>query len=197
MELATCDKYYDKIKEKYPELTYRQIDRIVKHGLLAYYTVNTYGADVLLKHPKYTIYTGKLFNDKLVFYKYWRLKWRIKLRLKYFRTKSKYEGYYYFGLSESEFLQYKSKIKKTGRRRQKIEFPNVTLFKLLDEALLDHGKKHFFKIKYPEDCGFMMHKKNYIAKDFEYILKRNKDNSIEPVSYEQTNNNKYVKRRTK
>ena len=101
-------------------------------------------------------------------------------------------------MNEEEFKSYRSQFKnKTGKRRAKIQLDNVFMYKMLDEALLDHSKKHFFKIAYPEDCGFIMHKKNYIARDIQYILKRNKDNSIEPVSYEQTNSNKYVKRRIK
>ena len=50
-------------------------------------------------------------------------------------------------------------------------------------------------MKYPEDCGFSMYKKDYEARDFEYIYRRNKDNLIEPISYEQTSSHKYVRRR--
>lgn len=198
MELVTCEKYYEKVKERFPGLTYGQIDRIVKHGLLSYYMVNAYGGDVLFKHPKYTMYTGRLFKNKLSFYKYWRLKWKIKLRIKYYRNKTKFDGYYYFGMNEDEFKNYQSQFKKkVGKRRTKIKLDNVFMYKILDEAVLDHSKKYFFKIAYPEDCGFIMNKKEYVARDIQYILKRNKDNSIEPVSYEQTNSNKYVKRRIK
>ena len=70
MELATCDKYYDKVLEKFPELSKKQVDRIIKHGLSSLYLYNLYGGDVLLKHPKYVMYFGKLFNDGLLFTKY-------------------------------------------------------------------------------------------------------------------------------
>lgn len=70
MELATCNKYYDKIIERWPELTYKQVDKIIKHGLSSLYLYNLYGGDVLLKHSKYTMYFGKLFNSNKVFYKY-------------------------------------------------------------------------------------------------------------------------------
>lgn len=197
MELATCDKYYDKIKEKWPDLTKKQIDKIIKHGLLSLYMYNLYGGDVLLKHSKFTMYFGKLFRDNLIFYKYWQIKWKIKLRIKYRKEKTKYSGYYYFGLTDELFQEYKSQMKSTGRRRQIFHFEFLKLYKILDECALRHEFKHFFKMKYPEDCGFTMWKKDYDARNFEYIYKRNKDNELEPVSYEQTTSNKHMKRRIK
>lgn len=197
MELATCNKYYDKIIEKWPELTYKQVDKIIKHGLSSLYLYNLYGGDVLLKHSKYTMYFGKLFNSNKVFYKYWQIKWRIKLRIKYKKAKTKYDGYYYFGLTENEFKEYKNKIKSTGRRREKFEFKSLVLYKILDECFLRAEFKHFFRIKFPEDCGFSMYKENWTARDFDYICKRNKDNLIEPISYEQKSHNKHMKRRSK
>ena len=197
MELVTCDKYYPKIKEKWPELTDKQIDKIIKRGLFSIYMYNLYGGDVLLKHQTYTMYFGKLFKSNLVFYKYWQIKWKIKLRIKYKKARTKYDGYYYFGLTEDRFKEYKSKIKPTGRRREKFYFTNLKLYKIFDECLLHHELKHFFRIKYPEDCGFTMYKTNYEARNFDYIYKRTKDNNIEPVSYEQATSNKHMKRRPK
>lgn len=197
MDLVTCDKYYDIVLDRWPELTRKQVDKIVKHGLSSLYLYNLYGGDVLLKNNNYTMYFGKLFKSGKIFYKYWQIKWKIKLRIKYKKAKTKYDGYYYFGLTDNEFKRYKAKIKSTGRRREKFKFEKLFLYKILDECLLHKEYKHIFKIKYPEDCGFTMFKTEWTARDFDYILRRNKENFIEPVSYEQTNGNKYVKRRFK
>ena len=70
MELTKCDKYYDAILERWPELTYKQVDKIVKHGLSTLYLHNLYGGDVLLKNQKFVMYFGKLFKSNKVFYKY-------------------------------------------------------------------------------------------------------------------------------
>lgn len=194
MELATCEKYYDKIKERFPELSYKQIDRIIKKGLRSYYMTNLFGGDVLLCNQSYSMYTGRLFLNNLTFHKYWKVKWKIKLRIKYKRAKTQYDGYYYFGLTDERFNEIQSKGKK---KKRKAKFSNLVMYKILDECLLHHEYKHIFRIAYPEDCGFTIYKENYEARNFEYILKRNKDNSVEPVAYEQKNNNKYVKRRVK
>lgn len=193
MELATCDKYYDKLSEKFPELSRKQIDKIIKHGLMVLYMLNLYGGDVLLKNPDYTMYFGKLFNNKIMMGKYALIKWRIKLRIKYKRSRKKYDGYYYFGLS-TDALEKQNYI---GNNKKRImHFEHIKLYKILEECMVDRRFDHFFRVKYPEDCGFTMWKENYDIKNPEYIYRRNKDKIIEPVSYER-NRNKCVKRRVK
>lgn len=197
MELVTCEKYYKNVLEKFPELSEKQLDKIVKHGLSTLYLYNLYGGDVLLKNPKYTMYFGRLFKDNIIFAKYSKLKWKIKLRIKYRKAKTKYDGYYYFGLTDEWFEKYKSQIKHFGRKRKIFHFDYIYLYKILEECEHDQRLNHFFRIKYPEDCGFLMRKENYDIHDAEYIYRRNtKDKTIEPVSYE-GNRNKCVKRRVK
>jgi hypothetical protein len=70
MNLVTCDKYYDKVLERFPELSKKQLDKIIKHGLSSLYLYNLYGGDVLLRNSNYTMYFGKLFRSNLVFYHY-------------------------------------------------------------------------------------------------------------------------------
>lgn len=196
MELVTCDKYYDKVLEKYPHLTRKQLDKIIKHGTSMLYLYNLYGGDVLLQNHNFTMYFGRLFRDNIAFYKYWQLKWKIKLRIKYWRNKTKFDGYYYFGLTEKDFQTYKSQINDLGRRRKTFHFDKIILFKMLEECELDHKFCHFFRVPYPEYCGFIMIKENCDLKNIEYIYRKNKDKVIEPVSYE-TKRDKCVKRRIK
>lgn len=192
MELATCDKYYDKVLERFPLLTKKQVEKIIKHGLCSVYLLNLYGGDVLLRHPKYVMYFGKLFNDNLVFTKYALIKWKIKLRIKYKKQKRKYDGYYYFGLTDELFNEKYVK----ARKKRAFRLDGVMFHKILEELTLDRRVTHFFRMPYPDDCGFTMYKKDYIVRNAEYICRRTKDNIIEPVSYER-NRDKCVKRRPK
>ena len=100
-------------------------------------------------------------------------------------------------MNDKDYKEYKSKIKSTGRRRQKFEFKYLKMFKIMEEVFLEKSYKHIFRIKYPEDCGFTMFKQNWVARDFDYIYKRDGENNIVPVNYEQKNNNKYVVERFK
>lgn len=75
-------------------------------------------------------------------------------------------------------------MKKSGRRRQKFHFKQIKLYKLLDEVLITKRYNHIFKIPYPLDVGFLHIREDVITRNFDYILKRNKDGIMEPVSYE-------------
>ena len=82
MEIVNVEKYYDKIQERFPDLSKKQIDKIVKFGLRSYYNHNLYGGDVLNKSKYFTMYTGKLFGDNMLFYQYRMIKNKIKLSIK-------------------------------------------------------------------------------------------------------------------
>ena len=184
MEIVNVEKYYDKIQERFPDLSKKQIDKIVKFGLRSYYNHNLYGGDVLNKSKYFTMYTGKLFGDNMLFYQYRMIKNKIKLRIKYKRNKTRYSGYYYFGLTDSEFENYRKQFNKTGRRRQKVTFDKIYAFKIEEECTMQNKYKHIFRLSYPVDVGFVLKLNNYTTRNFEYIFKRNKDNKIEPISYE-------------
>ena len=153
----------------------------------------------MLHSPYFTMYIGKIFNDKLKFFNYRILKESIKLRIKYKRAKTQWDGYYYFGLSDEEFEQYLTNFrefgqgnKSKGARRRKITFPKIKCYKLLEECKIHPINKHIFKLKYPEDVGFTFWKENYATYNAQYILRR-KDDEWEPIEYKTTRyGNKYV-----
>lgn len=75
-------------------------------------------------------------------------------------------------------------MKKSGRRRQKFHFKQITMFKILDELLAKRRFNHIFKIPYSMDVGFRHVRENVVTRNFEYILRRNKNGKMEPVSHE-------------
>ena len=184
MEIKYIEDYYDKVKEKYPELTEKQISRILTYGFQSYYLHTIYGGDILSKSPYLTVYCGKCFVDPKKFGYYRAIKKAIKLRVKYSRARTQWDGYYYFGLDDEEFEYYKSQMKKSGRRRQKFHFKKLLLYKILDELLITKRYSHIFKMPYPIDVGFLHNREDVVTRNFEYILRRNKDKQWEPVSYE-------------
>lgn len=182
MELAYPEKYYEKVKERFPDLTLREIDTIVKFGLRSLFINCGYGGDILLKSPYFTMYIGKFFKDRLMFYRYKLLKQSIKLRIKYKRAKTKWDGYYYFGLNEEQFQDYMSNFKNTGmgkksrgNRKQKITFRKLKAYKLLDECLIHKQNKHIFRLSFPEDVGFTFYKEEYTTRNAQYIMRKVND----------------------
>ena len=63
MEIKYIEDYYDRVKEKYPELTEKQISKILTFGFRSFYMHNMYGGDVLSKSPYLTVYCGRAFAD--------------------------------------------------------------------------------------------------------------------------------------
>ncbi len=184
MEIKYIEDYYDKIKEQFPELTEKQISQILTFGFQSFYLHTLYGGDILSKSPYLTVYCGKTFLDPQKFMQYRGLKLTTKLRVKYKKAKTQWDGYYYFGLTDEEFEYYKSQMKKSGRRRRKFHFKQITMFKILEELLSKRRFNHIFKIPYPLDVGFRHVREDVVTRNFEYILRRNKDGKMEPVSHE-------------
>ena len=98
---------------------------------------------------------------------------RTKLRVMYKRKKIKWDGYYYFGLSEERYAEYVNSKKRRGRPRKYYEFGKVILYKVWDEcSIAESGLKYFFKIPYPIDMGFTFYTDNLKTKEAEFILER-------------------------
>lgn len=85
MQLRYIEDYYEKVHERFPDLEMWEIEKILKHGMQTFSILNSRGADIIIKsaHNSFTMYFGKLFNNKEIGYRYANLKWRIKYRLKY------------------------------------------------------------------------------------------------------------------
>lgn len=181
MKITHAEDYYDKIKERFPDLEMWEIDKIIKHGMQSFFTLNNYGADVLIKNGgEFSIYFGKIFTDSYLMKSYRTFKTKIKLRIKYFKEKPIWNGYYYFGLTEEEYQKYIPK--KTGRLKNKITFEELTACKIEEEAYLYWNCKYFFKLKVNKDCGLIFHQKNYSTRNIELIAKRDNKGKIQYIN---------------
>ena len=108
MKFTNVDDYIDKVAEKYDKIPKDIIRKVIEFGFRSYYRINLMGGDVLLKSPYFTAYTGKLYNPKLRYHfgKYRKIKKRIKYRIQYARKRTKYSGFYYFGMNEEQYKTY-------------------------------------------------------------------------------------------
>ena len=184
MKFTKIDDYLDKVAERFPTIPRKSLRRIMEFGSRSFYMNTYYGGDILLKSKYFTLYCGRIFKDNLSFYPYWKLKFRIKHRLKYIRNKTKYSGYYYFGLTEDSYEKYKSAFKSKTKRRQKFVFNDIYLYKILDECILHTQYKYFFKLPVKTESNFCVHLDELITRDAEYLGKRSGDQSIDYVNYE-------------
>lgn len=177
MEIVYAEKYYKQIQERYPYLSEKQIDKIVKYGLRSFFAHNKFGADILLKSNYYTAYVGKLFNNLNIFSIYYTIKLKLKLRIKYKRSKQQFNGKYYFGLKKAQYdEQFGGRKKKT----KVLKFNKLSIFKLYDECLL-YKPDYVFEFNHEDGLFYISWKKAKISR-YHLIAKRNKNGIIEPVS---------------
>ena len=179
MDIVYAEKYYKQIQEKFPKKKKKQIDKIVKYGLRSFFAHNKFGGDVLLKSNYYTGYVGKLFKTMSFFAIYYNIKMRLKLRIKYKRAKTIFNGKYYFGLNKE---QYELLFGKHKRKSKSVKFEKLRIFKLYDECLL-YKPDYIFEFPY-KDVGFLKIMKNFIPKRYNLIAKKDKDGNMQPVGKE-------------
>lgn len=162
--------YLDILENKYPHISRYELKRVLEHGFHTFYTLNKKGADLQIHNKDYTAYCGKMFIDNHKRALYNNIKTRIKLRLKYKYIQEEYNGIYYFGLSEAEWEFYQSQI--TSKRRNKIKFTNLKLYKIKEECFLDKSKKHFFILYYPIDVGWLFTEETITTRNFKHFADR-------------------------
>lgn len=169
MDIVYPERYYDKMKEKFPELSETQIEKIVTYGIRSLFMVSHYGADVKVQQRRFFLYFGQILQKSDTYTKYRRLKLTIKNRLLYSRDKKVYNGKYYFILSDDLYKELPNK-----KKGKYIPFENIYIYKIQKEAELWSGS-YLYEIDYPEDIGF---KKRLPTQNVNYrlIAKRDPNN---------------------
>lgn len=153
--------YVDFVKEKYPEMEKKDILKILRFGFRAYYQVVLWGKGVWVGRGTRKAFLG-LYSDELrnkIIQKVCRWRWR--------RKEKEYDGYYYFVMSSDKF----NKLSKRSLNKQRpLEFKNVMYYRDPVECKRSHiFSTHFFRIKYPADCGPYMYKKKFKTDQYEYL----------------------------
>ena len=165
--------YYEIMYEKYPKVSKSDIKRILQFGWKQLYLYNSYGGDVLVNRDSFWFYCGTLMNDSIKFFNYYKRKMCVKLRTLYRLKKIKWDGYYYFALTKSQYEEYLNKKNKKGRPRKKFTFENVRIYKIYDECnLMESGHIAIFRIPATADLGNSRFKKELNTENPECVLVR-------------------------
>jgi hypothetical protein len=73
------------------------------YGIKQLYLINSYGGDTLVRKKDFWFYCGRLMNDSLKFFYYYKRKMSIKLKVLYKRKHVEWDGYYYFALNNKQY----------------------------------------------------------------------------------------------
>ena len=173
MELKKVQDYYDILFKMYPKVPKRDIKRIMQYGLKSFLLHNNFGGDVLLQNPTMWLYCGKLMTDPIKYFNYYKSKMITKLRINHKRFDIPWDGYYYFGLYEHQYNEYKQQINKRGRPKKHFKYGNVVLYRYFDECnLRNSGAVAIFRITFKQDLGLSLYKPNFESDKVELVLER-------------------------
>lgn len=173
MELKKVQDYYEQLFELYPNIPKRDIKRIMQFGLKAFLMHNNYGGDVLLSSPTMWLYCGKLMKDSIKYYEYYKRKMITKIRINHKRLNIPWDGYYYFGMVQSQYDRYLSQKNKRGRPKKHFDYGNIVLYKYFDECNLRNSNAvAIFKVPLHSDFGLSLYKPDFKTDKAELVITR-------------------------
>lgn len=189
MQVKTYKDYLDDLQNLYPAVDKKDLEKIMNYQFRQLYLHNSYGGDTFIKDRDLWMYIGFLRTDSLSYFKYYIKKLARKIRILYKRKKIKWDGYYYFALTENQYQYYLQQKKQKGRPKTYYHMYNVFLFRIEDECKIrEHNNKYIFRIKSPYDMGFLKVYRDIELKNPELIEIRN------PLKFKDilVSNNKYL-----
>lgn len=142
MKLTKIDDYVDAVCEQHPELPKEEVKRILVYGWKMILQYVSSGNDISILSPKSFFFIGRIPVSGLSTFNNYCYKLARRIQYMFKRTKSKWDGYYYFGRTESQYLEYLQQ----GRKKYKT-FKNVNLYKLLEECKIkEHSRQYIFRL---------------------------------------------------
>lgn len=170
MNIRKVTDYYDKILEEFPDLTREEVDKILKHGMRSFYLMTSYGIDILLKHPKYTMYFGELFSNTRSRWHYIKHKYIRKIRVLFRRYGDiyKWDGYYYFGLNEKLAKEY-GMLPEQMPLKKPVTVRSVKAVKVLKEVECEPNYNLIYRMYIGKDSGWTMMFRNCELPNAEFI----------------------------
>ena len=168
MKLTKIDDYVDAVWELHPELSREEIKRILVYGWKMILQYVSFGNDVQILSSKFFFFIGKIPTSALAIFNTYCYKLAKRIQYMFRRTKAKWDGYYYFALTENQYIEYLNQSKK----KYKI-FKNIRLYKLLEECKIqEHSKSYIFRLNEDKTAWFSKFYSELKTKDAELIIQR-------------------------
>ncbi len=173
MQIKTIKDYYEELYEKFPQVSKKDIQRIISYGWKSLYLHNSYGGDTFIQDKELWCYIGHLKKDSIQYFLYYIKKLSVKLRVLYKRNKIQWDGYYYFALTDKQYNEYINQKNKRGRPKKNFTFTKVFMYQILDECKIkEFGKRYIFRIPYISKVNFKFYVPKLVTDKAELIITR-------------------------
>lgn len=150
MKITKINDYVDSVHEKFPELTREDVKRILVYGWKMILQYVRAGNDVSMISNKEFMFIGNIPKNSLSAFKTYCYKLSKRIAYMFYRTKSQWDGYYYFVRTEQQYLDYLSQ----NKRKYKV-FKNVLLYKLLEELKIKESSAQYIFRLQEQKTGWM------------------------------------------
>lgn len=169
--------YVDDVQKKFPEVSKKDIERILKFGFRVLHLHESYGGDILLKSkeiPNFFFLLGRMTFSNIKHFQYYVKKMITRIRVIFNKSKPIYNGYYYFALTEKQYQErIMDKQSPLGKKKKKFEYGPVMLYKIEKECLVsEFNSAYVFRIPIITDLGYKVFKRSLITTKAEFLYKR-------------------------
>lgn len=197
--LTSVSTYLPELIKQFPNVPPEDIKRAVEYGWRMLYYYNLRGCDTLISSTKfrYWFYCGQLTKDSLKHFNYYRRMLRRKLRVLYIKKVEEWDGYYYTGLTNSEYSKLLESMNGRGRKKKNFVFHNKVALKVFDEAKVYFSwSQCIVKFKYITDLGYSFFKDTMRCNDLEIAIVKDKPSTFKDILISSNNYEliKYEKR---
>lgn len=173
MAITRSSDYIKEINKLFPEVSEKDIKKIMEYGWRQLYLLNSYGGDTIITDKTFWMYVGKLTPDSFRHFRYYCRKLATRIRVLYKRKRIPWDGYYYFGLSKRQYEKYLEQKNAKGRPRKNFKYGNIILYKIKDECkILEFASPYIFRVPYISDFGMTFFKRDFITGNAELIETR-------------------------
>ena len=168
MEVKNINDYVDAVAQEFPELDKSDVKRILVYGWKMILQYISAGNDLQILDRGFFFFIGKIPSSALAAFNRYCYKLAKRIQFMFKRTKSEWDGYYYFTRSEKQYMNYLSQNRKTYKT-----FENVFLYKLLDECkVANPNHPYIFRLKEDKTAWFKKYYKEIRTKNAELIIQR-------------------------
>lgn len=197
--LTSVSTYLPELIKQFPNVPPEDVKRAVEYGWRMLYYYNLRGCDTLISSTKfrYWFYCGQLTRDSLKHFNYYRRMLRRKLRVLYIKKVKEWDGYYYTGLTNSEYNYLLESMNGKGRKKKNFTFHNKVALKVFDEAKVYFSwSQCIVKFKYITDLGYSFFKDTMRCNDLEIAIVKDKPSTFKDILISSNNYEliKYEKR---
>ena len=159
----------DNVSEKFPELSKKEIRKILILGFRRLHSAMRYGCAISINTSKFLnciAYIGNINTNPEAQIKDYVKRRDKKLRKIYLWKKVEFDGMYYVGMNEKAFLEW-IELNKTSRNT--VKFGKTSFRKIKEETYYRNSRVHIFKVNVNKFRGWSFMENSYTSKDVEYL----------------------------